>query len=269
MTGILAIGYDVEAGNAITTRLFLDALVKVHEARGAPCTLFIKGKTLEHSMDQVKNLLGNPLFDIQQHTYSHLIFQHIDCYTGKQHEIYGKNEPIKKIKKDVEKASIVFQRHLGFVPMGLTTPYAFNKGLSDRPDILKILHDTGIRFIRSWGRNEQGYSPVPLSVQPFFYDIQGFPDMLECPVNGWQDCIWRSDHGYSARWDEQFNSDLDQVMDRGGYIALCQHDWSSIQEDPAMSMTAAIIDHAIEKGARILQYKTLYEEMLAHKRKNN
>jgi peptidoglycan/xylan/chitin deacetylase (PgdA/CDA1 family) len=266
--GTLCIGYDVESDNPKTTRLFLDAMVKVHESHDAPCTLFIKGKTLEKNKKQIKALLGNSLIDIQQHTYTHLIFKRIDCYIdnidpkmGIKHEIYGNNEPINIIKEDVEKATSVFKQALGIFPIGLTTPYAFYQGLTDRPDILKVLHDAGIRFMRSWGRNEAGYCPVPLDVQPFFYTDQGFPDMLECPVNGWQDCIWREANGYTARWDTQFNSDLDATRN-GGYIALCQHDWSSIQQDQNMSMTAAIIDHARENGASILHYQALYDREL-------
>ncbi|MEX2684381.1 MAG: polysaccharide deacetylase family protein [Candidatus Sigynarchaeota archaeon] len=267
MPTVLVIGYDVESDNPGTTRQFIDAMTKVHEARGVPCTLFIKGKTLEKSAKHFKLLVGNPLFDLQQHTYSHLIFKRIDCYCYRGHETYGRDEPIDAIKKDVEKASQAFQNKLGFRPIGMTTPYAFYKGLADRPDILKVLHDAGIRFTRSWGRNEKGYNPVPLDVQPFFYDEQGFPDMLECPANGWQDCVWRQEHGYEKRWDEKFNADLDQVIARGGYINLCQHDWSSIRQDPEMRMTAAIIDHALAAGARILSFKAFYEEKIKERTK--
>nr|MDO8085169.1 polysaccharide deacetylase family protein [Candidatus Sigynarchaeum springense] len=267
MQATLCIGYDVESDNARTTGLFIAAMTRVHEARGVPCTLFLKGKTLEKSAKHIKRLVGNPLFDLQQHTYSHLVFKRIECYCYRGKEIYGKDEPIDAIQKEVEKASQVCQKKLGFRPIGMTTPFAFYKGLTDRPDILKVLHDAGIRFTRSWGRNEEGYNPVPLDVQPFFYDEQGFPDMLECPANGWQDCIWRQEHGYKNRWDEKFNADLDEAAARGRYICLCQHDWSSIQEDPQMAMTAAIIDHARAAGARILSYKALYEEKMKERAK--
>ena len=62
MQATLCIGYDVEAGNAKTTGLFIDAMTKVHEARGVPCTLFLKGQTLEKSAKRIKRLVGNPLF---------------------------------------------------------------------------------------------------------------------------------------------------------------------------------------------------------------
>lgn len=262
MGGTLCIGYDVEAGAPACTREFLGVMSRLHVARGAPCTLFVRGQTLEKNARQIKEIVGNPLFDLQQHTYSHLIFKRIECDTGKKHEVYGKDESIVTIKKDVEKANDVFRKKLGISPIGMTTPYAFHRGLLDRPDILAVLHGAGIRFLRSWGRNEKGYTPVPLDVQPFFYDEQGFPDMLECPVNGWQDCIFRDDHGWKARWDQTFIADLDQVARRGEYIALCQHDWSSIREDPEMEMTAAIIDHALASGVRIISYKALYDEKL-------
>jgi peptidoglycan/xylan/chitin deacetylase (PgdA/CDA1 family) len=266
MAGTLCIGYDVEDGTKITTGLFLDQMVKLHESLQVPCTLFIKGQTLEQNWVRFKWLRSSPLFDLQQHTYSHLIFKRIECHlpSGKV-EVYGEDEPIRKIKKDVEKANVAFKKILAFKPIGLSAPYAFYQGFSGRPDILGALHDAGIRFVRSDGRNEQEYNPVPLDVQPHFYDAEGFPDMLECPANGWQDCLWREEHGWTARWDEQVCSDLDYISGEGRdlYMALVQHDWSSINNDPTMDMTRAIIEHAIERSIRIMHYRNFYAEYLA------
>ncbi len=262
MPGILCIGYDVESDNPVTTKLFLEAMVPIHEELGVPCTLFIKGKTFLRNVDRIKALAGNKLFDLQQHTFSHLIFKRIDQVIDGMHHPVGHDEPAKKIRKEIVKTNKIFQKHLKCRPTGLTTPYAFYKGLADRPDILAVLHDAGIRFVRSYGRNEQGFNPVPLDVQPFFYDEQGFPDILECPVQGWQDCIWRDRFGWNAAWEDEVGKALDHVAAHGSYLGLVQHDWSSIQEDVKMERTRAIIGHAITRGMEILHYKQLYEKMV-------
>lgn len=245
-----------------TTRRFLKEMQRVHTELSAPCTLFVRGATLEQSVPQFQALKENPLFDLQQHTYSHLIFKKIDVFVDGEHLTHGNDEPVEKIKADVAKASDVFEKNLGFRPLGLTTPYAFYLGLKGRPDILEALHTVGIRFIRSYGRNKVGYSPVPLEVQPFFYVEEGFPDILELPANGWQDCYWRERYGYKANWERQIYTDLDYVAERDYFLALVQHDWSSIREDKKMQRTKAIILYAQKIGVRIISYRQYYEEMI-------
>ncbi|MHA1697384.1 MAG: hypothetical protein ACTSWN_00935, partial [Promethearchaeota archaeon] len=130
-------------------------------------------------------------------------------------------------------------------------------------DILAVLHDCGIRFIRSYGRNERSFNPVPLDVQPFFYKEQGFPDLLECPVQGWQDCIWRDRFGWKANWEKQVYMDLDYISEKGLYLGLVQHDWSSIKADKKMDKTAAIIDYALKRNLVIEHYLDFYKRMLS------
>ena len=50
----------------------------------------------------------------------------------------------------------------------------------DLTDLLEIVHKHGFRAIRSWGRDEKDCQPTPLELKPFFYEAQGFPDILEC-----------------------------------------------------------------------------------------
>ena len=49
----------------------------------------------------------------------------------------------------------------------------------DRPDSLSILHDQGIRYLRSLGRDWHEGQPRDLDRQPFWYDAQGYPEMLD------------------------------------------------------------------------------------------
>ena len=97
---------------------------------------------------------------------------------------------------------------LGVECIGLTGPWCYYRGLRDRPDILQVLWEEGIRFTRTDGRNERDWHPVAIDLQPYWYDALGFPEMLEIPIHGWHDCVIR---GEVLGWE-----DLD------GYVASVQ-----------------------------------------------
>jgi len=105
----------------------------------------------------------------------------------------------------------------------------------------------------------KGTGPVPLNVQPFFYSEQGFPDILECPLNGWQDVGWRERFGWTANWEKQVFTELDYVSEHDLYLGVVQHDWSSIYEDLEMDRTAKILDYAAKCDVQIMNYRDFYE----------
>jgi hypothetical protein len=50
MAGILCLGYDTESGVPSTTRHFLKTMTALHRDLNVPCSLFIKGATLEQNL---------------------------------------------------------------------------------------------------------------------------------------------------------------------------------------------------------------------------
>ena len=62
------IGYDVEHPDPVVTRQFLQTARSLHEELGIPCTLFVVGRTLRQSPEAFRELVGHPLFDLQQHS---------------------------------------------------------------------------------------------------------------------------------------------------------------------------------------------------------
>src|SRR5215475_2100272 len=60
-----------------TTRRGVGLLARLHEELQAPCTFFLCGRTLLHAVDAIEPLADSPLFDIQQHTYSHVVFRDV------------------------------------------------------------------------------------------------------------------------------------------------------------------------------------------------
>ena len=259
----LLIGYDVE-GDAATTKRFLGAAQRIHTTHNAPCTLFVTGRALERATADLQSLSRNPLFDIQQHTYSHVRFKPVvESANGITRFLDA--EPVERIAEDVRHANRVFERLLGRGCVGLTAPYGYYRGLSDRRDILSVLHDEGIRFCRSYLRNQDDWQPVSFDVQPFTYAAQGFADVLEIPANGWQDCLWRDAHE-SWRdvepWVAYVRGCLEEARRRKATYGLLQHDWSSLRGDPELKGTEEIIVHARRMGFRIMTHSQYYEEVM-------
>ncbi len=253
------IGYDVEDPDPLITRAFLKRAVTVHEKLQAPATLFVVGQTLERSPEAFRNIAGHPLFDIQQHTYSHVRLKTV-CQESDDGIQLFPGGTLAEIREEVAKASALLQEMLGLACIGLTGPWGYYRGLSDRPDILEILWDCGIRYARTYARDAHDWQPVPFEVQPFGYEAQGFPDLLEMPDQGWQDCLLRESLGW-ANLDgylQAVEPNLDEIARRDLVWSYGQHDWSSVREDPSMHMTEALLHAAKERGIDIVHYTTFY-----------
>ena len=80
------IGPDVPqyrpALDADSARRGLEIITRVHGDLGAPATLFVCGRTLLHALDALEAAAASPLFDVQQHTYSHVVFRDIVYSAG-------------------------------------------------------------------------------------------------------------------------------------------------------------------------------------------
>jgi len=130
----------------------------------------------------------------------------------------------------------------------------------DRPEVLKILYKNGIRFIRSYGRNQDDWQPVAMEVQPFFYSLQGFSDLMEFPVQGWQDGYWRDTYGWKniEGYIKYLKENIDYIAEKDLIWGYLQHDFTSLREDPDMKVMRELLNYAIKKGVKINLYKEEY-----------
>lgn len=260
----LLVGYDVECAEPDgTTERFLEAAVRVHRRLGVPCTFFLTGQVAERSADAVRRVLGDPLFDFQQHTYSHLPLKTVRVRSPRypQEKGFWEGGTLDDIRREVEQGALALERVIGVRPVGLTGPISYHRGLADRPDILGVLHSLGVRFVRTWGRDEHDFQPNPHSVQPFWYDEQGYPHILETCIHGWLDCVWLRVHGWHRR-DEylaMLKATVDGLAGTRMVWSHCQHDWSSVAGDPEMRYTLAFLEYALSKGFECLHYLAFYE----------
>lgn len=257
----LLFGYDVEHANPAVTASFLTTMRTVHRDLQAPASLFLVGSLVERNAADLQGFAADPLFDLQQHTYSHVLLKTV-CMVNEDGTQIKRGGSLEQIDEELGRANEVIRRLLGVRCSGITGPWNYYRGLSDRPDLLELLRKHGLTISRCWGRNEQDWQPVRLDVQPFWYAPQGFPEILEYGIHGWQDCIRRERIGWEQvdQYVELTCRDLDEAANRDCVFSYCQHDWSSVRADPEMRGTRAILEHALNRGFRVLTYRQFYAE---------
>jgi peptidoglycan/xylan/chitin deacetylase (PgdA/CDA1 family) len=261
--GTMLIGYDVEwTGDGEVTPRFLEQARALHNRLGVPATLFVVGQTLERWVPQLRAIAEDPLFDLQQHTYSHQLLKTVYIEDGRSVRVVRGVSP-EETREEVRKTNRLLGAYLGRPCIGLTGPWCYYRGLRDRPDVLQVLWEEGIRFTRTDGRNERDWHPVSIDLQPYWYDALGFPELLEIPIHGWHDCViraevlgWEDLDGYVA----SVRPYIDRAAAEDKVFSLCQHDWSSTREDPEMRATDAVIRYGQSQGLRFVSYRAYYEE---------
>lgn len=268
----LLVGYDVESLEQDIVRIFLKVAAQIHHQLKAPFTIFLVGKTLENNVWEFQAIKDKyrKLIDFQQHTYSHILFKTVVQENEEGIEVF-KGAPLSQIKKEVEKTNNLLKKYLDVNCIGICGPYNYYRGLSDRLDILKTLYDLGIRFTRTYGRNEHDWFPVSMNIQPFWYKLQGFSDILEFPIQGWQDVVWREKYGWNKTKEYlQFvKGEIDYIVSHNLTLDLCQHDWSSFRGDPKMEITFQIIEYALSKGVEVMTHLDYYRRWLRESEKVN
>ena len=240
-----------------STRRGVALLRRLHEELDAPCTFFVCGRTLLHALDAIEPLAGSPLFDLQQHTYSHVVFRDVRYRAeGAEAEALLPETPPVALREELRMTSELIRKYLGRECIGLRTPFGYYRGLRDRPDLLEIVRDTGHRFVTSWGRNEENGNPTPW-VQPFVYAEEGFPDVLEIPFQFWLDGIWFDTHGYGegVAFRRALEGAVDEVADQDLVFATAFHEWCAVEADEeGTGWIRGLIEHARKRGVEVMSY---------------
>ncbi len=276
--GRLLIGYDVECGSTglpdglcevDTTRRFLDAALKVHTDTNCAATIFLTGQCLERNTEAFRETVASGLFDIQQHTYSHQCLKPL-MFRSVPHGVPVIGTPgltAEQLHLEVSKTNRLIRDILGRECIGITGPAGYSLGLCDRPDLLKVLHEEGMRFIRTWGRNEAGYFSFTDKgdrhwIEPFWLDGSGFPDMLEFPFQG-NDYNVRREIGWE-KIDEYrgwFERQLEETSSQNRTWSYAIHDHSGLRGDPELHLIRELIERAQSLGIELCDYATEYTRM--------
>jgi peptidoglycan/xylan/chitin deacetylase (PgdA/CDA1 family) len=239
-----------------STARALDVLARLHAEAGVPATLFLCGRTLLHSLDAVERALGTGLFDVQQHTYSHLVFRDVVYEPSPGRAAVIPASPPVALREELLTTSDLILRLLGQRVVGLRTPFGYYRGLRDRADLLELVRGAGLRYVSSWLRNAENANPTPW-VQPFAYEEEGFGDILEIPAQFWLDGIWFDEHGWDrgAAFLAALRGAVDEVVAGDLIYGVCFHEWAVLSADEeATGWIRGFLSYAQDQGVEITTY---------------
>lgn len=278
MPGTILVGIDVETADessATYAERGLDFLADL----GVRATWYVTGRTLERYPDRFRRADASGLLDLQAHTYDHLLLKTVLMAVPPGLTIHDRTDFYMErgaapdvIDRDLTRCQQVFRDVLGRAARGLTGPWAYYRGLADRPDLLEIVCGHGFRILRTFGRNERDGQPVPLEWQPFFYAVQGFPDALEVLIHDYQDDFYfMAFNGLpdASTYPAHLRRMADRVAAEGLVWSLCSHDHNCRTPDAFRAKTAWLRDllgYGKSIGIRFLTATEYYEERLAARR---
>jgi len=249
-----------------TARRGVTLLARLHDELEAPCTFFVCGRTLLHALDALEAVAASPLFDVQQHTYSHVVFRDVRYRpTGSDVEAVLPETPAVALREELTFTSELIRKYLGRECIGLRTPFGHYRGLRDRPDLLQIIADAGLRYVTSWGRNEDNGNPTPW-VQPFAYTEEGFPGLLEIPFQFWLDGVWFDAHGYGEGkgFLKALRGAIDEIAEQDLVFATAFHEWCAVAaNEEETGWIRGLIEYARERGVEVMSYSDYWARTAA------
>lgn len=244
-----------------TTAAGLEIIARNHHDLNVRATLFVCGRTLVHSLPAVAKAAEDGMFEMQQHTYSHVLFKP-DAWEGG----VFKPSPPEALLHELTATSALLNRHLGVDCIGLRTPHGYYQGLADRPDLVAILDEAGIRYVTSWGRNERNGNPTPLEIQPFWYAEQGYSHILELPFQHWLDGVWFEANGpdRGREFLEVLKEGVDEIVEKDLVYGVCFHEWAMLRyQEQETGWVRGFMEYALDKGVEVMSYGDHYARMEA------
>ena len=151
------------------------SVAEVHTKHNIPATFFLVAELVKNASAELLDILKDPLFDIQCHSFTHENLIEIE-----------NNNSI--LTREIADSKHLIEDTFGCGVIGFTTPGSFTHGLIGKPKILEVLWKSGYNYIRSVGKGPFDTSPAPLT-QPFWYSEEGYPELLELALHGWHDNI--------------------------------------------------------------------------------
>src|SRR5947208_4829851 len=116
-----------------TCREALELLTEIHADVGVPATLFVCGRTLLHALEPVRAATASGLFDLQQHTFSHVPFK--DIVYSPEPGLVGTipAAPKEALVEELAFTSRLNGDHVGAACVGFRPPLGVSRELLGRP----------------------------------------------------------------------------------------------------------------------------------------
>jgi len=257
MTKRFLLRYDTEAGASRGAKMhdFFRKVVAVHRAHAIPATFFCMGGAIEAREDDFRDffseVVDDPLFDVQDHSYSHIGL------------VYRDGKPIDVLRGDYEKSFAVHERVFGRRPLG--TSLCGTMG-SDGPSLdgfdatqksraeLDMLVDLGIRFTTSSLCGVDGTKTFVNYARLGHPDVMGFP-------SGHGDTSWMKRRQFGDPMD-YILSRIDERAERDEHMPVTLHDWVAwlFAPDRELTHVVRIAERARERGYDMTTHLACYHD---------
>lgn len=241
--------YDTERGDPEEMKGFLEKVVEVHRSHQIPVTLFCTGKALERMETSFRSfhreVEGDALFDIQDHSYSHVGLG------------YERGEPVSTLKADYERSFAVHERLFGVRPIGIATCGTGGKDGNVLPGYdateksraeLEMVASLGVRMINSF------LIGVDRSRTFLNYGSLGHPEIMGFP-SGYSDTAWmlRREHGDPL---EYLFGEIRKRARRREVMPVMLHDWVAWTRaaDRELTHVKRIADAARQAGYELVTH---------------
>jgi peptidoglycan/xylan/chitin deacetylase (PgdA/CDA1 family) len=239
-----------------STSKALEMISDIHSRYEVPFTTFVTGKTLLQSVEPYKKAVRElgKLMDVEQHTFSHVQFKDISFEPSPGEVISYPAGTYELLEQEVKSANAAVERTLGWKCKGIRTPFCYWQGLRGEKKKLGLLRANGLKFVSSFARNRKGGQPTPW-VQPYTYAEEGFPELVELPVQNWFDGIWYSTYGWenTEGFKKLYRKNLDYVRRKNLVWGIVFHEWILVeQNEPRTRVVEDFVRYAKEKGEEML-----------------
>lgn len=173
--------YDLESDLCVEAA---KVIAEIHRRREVPATFFILGRVIERHGEELRRIFGDdPLFDLQSHTYSHKLL--------KDNLMHGKGIGLDELREEIGRGKALVEEAFGRECIGVRSGCGFFKGMQGESERLRVIWECGVKFISTDLRGPADSIPSGLQ-QAYWYDEEGFPELLELPGHGWHDNVLKS-----------------------------------------------------------------------------
>ena len=240
----------------------LELILKIHKKYEVGGTVFVLGKLLELCKNEIIKLISKYKIDIQQHTYSHILFKE-DLNRSR------KPASLSEIKHEIKITNELIKDCLDVDVIGLSTPIGYYEGLKSEKEVLKFLKREGFKFVKSDSRDMGNKLPGPFVIngkikQPYFYNN----GIFELTGQGWHDCVIKGliPHELPPKIASTpieelsyYLNDLKVAQNNQNQIySPSFHPWSIAMRDPTGYVIESLIKYSIKNNIAVTSANDFY-----------
>jgi peptidoglycan/xylan/chitin deacetylase (PgdA/CDA1 family) len=235
---------------------FFEKAVEVHRRDRIPATFFCQGAAVdsreEEFRDFYREVKGDRLFDLQDHSYSHIGLG------------YTRGQPVEVIRANYERSFAVHERVFAKRPIGISicgTPEGprlsgFDATDKGRAEFEMVAH-LGVRMINTFLSSADERSQFINYAALSHPEIMGFPSAYG--DTGW---MVRREHGEPV---DYILTEISRRAEEGKHMPLMLHDWVAwhFAEDQELTHVRRFVERARALGYELVtHYQCLLDETL-------